>query len=85
MHNRQVTNGAPQPEGRRVKRGLRIRPLPLRLIRTVEDEAKHLSEIAEAGESAETPVIMVGVVAMFVAAVVAVVLVLAFAAYYLVG
>jgi hypothetical protein len=72
-----------QPVSRSVKRGLRIRPRPIRLIRTAEDEARHLRELAEAGESEETPVIVIGVVALVVATVVAVVLGAALVAYYL--
>jgi hypothetical protein len=66
-----------------VNRGLRIRPRPIRLIRTVEDEARHLEEIAESGESPETPVIVIGLVVLALIPVVALVLGGALAAYYL--
>jgi hypothetical protein len=66
-----------------LKRGLRVRPRPIRLIRTVEDEAKHLEEIAESGESAETPAIVIGLVVLALIPIVALVLGGALAAYYL--
>jgi hypothetical protein len=68
-----------------VKRGLRIRPRPVRLIRTVEDEAAHLAEIAEAGEGAETPVLVLGMVVLALIPVIGLVLGGALAAYYLSG
>ena len=74
-----------QPSTRSAKRGLRIRPRPIRLIRTVEDEARHLSEIAEAGDSGETPVIVLGLVVLALVPVLALVLGGALAAYYLAG
>jgi hypothetical protein len=77
------TGNPAQTSTRPVKRGLRISPRPLRLIRTVEDEAKHLQEVAEHGESPETPVIVLGLVVLALVPVVAFVLGGALAAYYL--
>jgi hypothetical protein len=55
------------------------------LIRTVEDEARHLEEVAETGESAETPAIVLGLVVLALVPVLALVLGGTLAAYYLAG
>ena len=68
---------------RRVKRGLRIHPRPIRLIWAAEHEAEHLLELAEEGESAETPAIVLGLVILVLAPVFAIMLGAALAAYYL--
>jgi hypothetical protein len=68
---------------RPAKRGLRIRPRPFRLIRTAEDEARHLRELAEVGESGETPALVIGMVVLVLAPIVALVVAGSLLAYYL--